>query len=422
MIRKGVRIQLIAFAVLAAVGVVYAGVTYAGLGRLFVATTYTVEMRMDDSGGIFTNAAITYRGVNVGRVGQLHPTRHGVVVDLEINKDAPAIPATGLRAEVRNLSVIGELYVNLVPTSGSGPMLANGSTIPPSRTSIPVPPAELLSSVNELLRSVPRDALQTVVAELDTAFSESGPELQRLLDSAGKLVRSAQQVLPETRDLIQDGRTVLDTQNATAESITSFSKSLRALSKQLEKSDPDLRKLIDNTPRAANEVSALLRESGPGISRLLADLLTTSRLALPRQDAVEQLLVTYPLLSRAAHSAVPGDGYVHFGLVLNVFNPLPCVYEDTTRRPGSATSDVPVNKAATCEQPVGSSNVVRGSHNAPHNPIPAPVPAPVDATESGNSAASPDQNTSREHGPVPVTSGTTSGSSLVSGPAEILER
>ncbi len=380
MMARRTRIQLMAFVVLAAVGVVYAGIAYAKLDRLFVATTYTAEMRLDDSGGIFTNAAVSYRGVNVGRVGELRPTPHGVVVDLEIQKDAPAIPAEGLRAEVKNLSAIGELYVDLVPTRSTGPALADGSVIPESRTSIPVPPAQLLSNVNALVRSVPLGALRTTVRELDAGFSGTGPELRRLLDSTSKLVRSAQASLPETRALIHDGRTVLRTQNATADSITGFSESLRLLSEQVKNSDPDLRRLIDTAPRASDELSALVRESGPGISRLVADLLTTSRLTKPRQNALQQLLITYPPLARNAHSTLPGDGSVHFGLILNVFNPMPCTkgYEGTPRRSGIETTDVPVNKAATCEEPQGSPIAVRGSQHAPHLGIPAAVPAPAD--------------------------------------------
>jgi phospholipid/cholesterol/gamma-HCH transport system substrate-binding protein len=48
------------------------------------------------------------------------------------------------------------------------------------------------------------------------------------------------------------------------------------------------------------------------------------RILQPRLAGVEQLLVTYPGLSAAAPSVVPGDGRVHFGLVLNVKDPPYC--------------------------------------------------------------------------------------------------
>jgi phospholipid/cholesterol/gamma-HCH transport system substrate-binding protein len=384
--------QLIAFVVLAALGVSYAGAKYAGLGRLLGPTTYTVELELADSGGIFRNAEVTYQGVSVGRVGELTPTESGVSVELNIDKDAVPIPAEGLQADVKNLSAIGELYVDLTAPIGSASsdggdgddetrFLDDGSIIRVDQTSTPVAPAVLLESLDGLLTSVPQRSLQTVLRELDAAFSETGPDLERLLDTFSTLVASANDALPETLALIRDGETVLRTQNDRADSIRSFSRSLRLLAQQLEDSDPDLRRLIETGPAISTQVSALLRESGPGLSRLVADLLTTGRLLEPRNQALRQLLITYPALARAAYSAVPGDGTVKFGLVVNAFDPLPCTrgYEGTNRRTGSQLKDIPVNAEATCAEPRGSAINVRGSQNAPSNPIPGAVAAPTRA-------------------------------------------
>ncbi|WP_370287740.1 MCE family protein [Nocardioides sp.] len=372
MISRRTKLQVLAFVVLASVGIVYVGGKYAGLDRLFGPTSYTVRMQLADSGGIFTNAEVTYRGVTVGRVGTLTPTADGVTVDLEIDKDAEPIPADGVQAEVRNLSLIGEPYVDLTPATAQGPFLAEGSVIPVERTRTPVAPAALLTSVNGLLDSIPRGSVTTVLRELDAAFSGTGPDLERLLDSTADVVATAQDVLPQTLRLIEDGATVLRTQNDGADSIRSFSRDLRLLAGQLASSDDDLRRLIRTAPALSTQAVALLQESGPGLSRLVADLLTTGRLLEPRDAALRQLLVTYPGLARAAYSAIPGDGSVKFGLVLNVFDPPSCTkgYEGTKRRPGSATSDVPVNDQATCAERRGSPIVVRGSQNAPRAGVP----------------------------------------------------
>lgn len=386
MISRTIRIQLVAFVVLAVVGIAYAGANYAGLARLFTATTYTVRMELTDSGGIFTNAEVTYRGVDVGRVGALRPTANGAEVDLVIRRSAPAIPAEGLRAEVKNLSVIGELYVDLTPAAGSGPYLHDGSVIAAVQTRTPVPPAQLLSGLNKFVASVPAESTQTVLDEMSKAFGGGGQDLGRLLDSSSVLLDAAQRSVEQTTRLIEDGSVVLRTQNRTAGSITSFSRNLKLLAAQLAVADPALNRLITAAPLATTQLSDLLRESGPGFSRLISDLLTTSRLMDPRGAALRQLLITYPALARAAYSAVPGDGTVHFGLVLNAFDPLPCTkgYESTVRHPGNFTGDTPVNTQATCAEPYGSPIDVRGTQNVPHQPIPGAVPYP---STSGYDAA-----------------------------------
>ena len=399
MISRRTKAQLAAFVVLAGAGVVYVGGEYAGLGRLVGSTTYTVTLELADSGGIFTNAEVTHRGVTVGRVGELEPTEDGVLVELDIDEDADPIPAEGVRAEVRNLSLIGEPYVDLTAAEGSddsGPFLEGGEVIPAERTSTPVAPAVLLSSLDGLLESVPRDSVEVVLRELDAAFADTGNELGALLDNTSALVETADDVLPETIALIEDGATVLRTQNEQAGSIRSFSRDLRLLSATLETSDADLRRLLRTGPQASTALVDLLQESGPGLSRLVADLVTSGRVTGPRTTALRQLLITYPALARAAYSAVPGDGTVHFGLVLNAFDPQPCTdgYEGTKRRPGTATRDVPVNEDATCREPQGSPIAVRGSQRAPREGTPPAAQAPpgggVSASSRASSPASPD--------------------------------
>jgi phospholipid/cholesterol/gamma-HCH transport system substrate-binding protein len=402
-ITRLVRLQLLAFVVITLVGVSYVGVRYAGLDRLLFDPRYSVTMQLADSGGIFNGANVTYRGVDVGRVGQLSLTDNGVAVELLIQKDTPPIPAD-LTAVVANLSAIGEQYVDLRPHSTSGPMLTEGSVIPEEATRTPVPIEDVLLNLNQFVRSVPLDSLRTTVEELGTAFSGTGPELEALLASSRTFTEDAIDALPETLRLIRDGRTVLETQNdpAQASAITSFSEDLRVLAEQLEESDPDLRRLIATSQRFSEQTSTLLRESGPGISQLLADLLTLSRIAEPRVDGLEQILVTYPAISSTAYTTTPGDGTGHLGLVLDSFNDPPVCgleedspYQDTPKRAGTDMRPVPANTDAYCDEPLGSPTSVRGSQNVPVAGVPEPAapenPPPAAQDSEQNSIPNSDR-------------------------------
>ncbi len=68
-----VRWQLIGFVLVALMGLVYVGANYVRLGNLLGFGEYTVHLESETSGGIFTNAEVTYRGVPVGRVGGACP-------------------------------------------------------------------------------------------------------------------------------------------------------------------------------------------------------------------------------------------------------------------------------------------------------------------------------------------------------------
>lgn len=377
MITRTVRLQLLGFLLVALLGVGYTGFRYAGFGDVVGSTTYPVRLQLADSGGIFTGADVTYRGVSVGRVGDLTLTADGVDAELQIQRSAPAIPAD-LDAAVRNLSAIGEQYVDLAPRTDGGEVLTDGSVIPVDRTSVPVPVEELVAGVDDLARSVPLESLSTVVTELGTAFADTARPLQRILDTSDAFSRDAVDTLPQTLALLSDGRTVLTTQNDVAGSFQGFSRDLALLAEQLRTSDPDIRRLLETGPQASEQITGLLQESGNGLSELVADLLTVSRVAEPRQSALRQLLVIYPAFSAVAFTVAPGDGTGHLGLAVNVFDPFPCSqgYEGTDRRSGIEIADTEANTDAYCAEPPGSPISVRGAQNVPRAETPMP---PADA-------------------------------------------
>jgi phospholipid/cholesterol/gamma-HCH transport system substrate-binding protein len=380
----------VAFVIISIVAILYALIRFAGLGQVFGQSGYTVKLELNESGGIFTNAEVTYRGFNIGRVGQLRLTKTGLEADLDIDPTAPQVPSD-LQAVVADRSAVGEQFVDLRPVRDGGPFLQNGSVIAADKTKTPVSTEQVVGSLTSLAGSVPIDSLRTVVDESYNAFSGTGPDLQRLLDTARSFTTTAQQYLPQTVQLLQAGGTVLDTQNAEAGNMASFSKSLNQLTGQLKASDGDIRTLIDITPKVADQISQVLAESGPGLGALSANLLTTSNLVVTRLSGIEQALVSYPVLAAGAQTVVPGDGTAHLGLALNVFNPPPCTkgYEPSSAyRPGSDLTPRNPKSDSYCAEPTGSPIDVRGAQNAPFNGVPV---APSNQEVPANSSRSAQQ-------------------------------
>ncbi|MEV6948605.1 MlaD family protein [Streptomyces sp. NPDC051172] len=366
MITRTVKAQLVAFAAVTAVGVSYVGARYTGLVDDVLGRGYTVQADFADSGGIFPGAEVTYRGAPVGKVGALRLSGSGgVSVALDIKDGAPRIPADTL-AVVADRSAVGEQYVDLQPRTSHGPYLLDGSAIPRGSTRVPLPTTDLVLSLDRLVNSVGKNDLRVTVDELGKAFDGTGPNLSRLVDSGNALVESASQSLPETISLIENSRKVLKTQADQGSSIKSFAHDLAALSAQLKASDGDLRKVIGNATPAAQQVDSLLKSTGPGLSVLLANLISGGRVTLAHLPGVEQALVTFPALVAGSYTVVPGDGTTHFGLVVNAGDPPPCTkgYGTTWRDP-SDTSTRAANTDAHCTAPRGGKTSVRGAQNAP---------------------------------------------------------
>jgi phospholipid/cholesterol/gamma-HCH transport system substrate-binding protein len=373
MLTRVVRLQVLAFVVLALAAVAFVGARYAGLGSVFGADSYLVRLQLDDGGGVFTNGEVTYRGVAVGRVGELRLTDDGMEADLHIDADAPPIPVDA-EAVVANRSAIGEQYVDLRPRSDSAPFLAEGAVIPRSATAVPPPVTDLLGNLSAFSASVPTESLRTVVDELYTAMRDSGPHLQVLLDSSIEFTETAADHLPQTVSLIDDGSVVLRTQLDSSAAWRSFSRNAKLFATELADADGDLRKLIGAAPKAATQLSELLSDTNPGLSVLVANLLTTSEVFEVRTAAMEQLFVMVPKAVAATSTAITPDTR-NLSMVMTFFDPLPCVagYESTVYRPGEETESRPMNTKAACTLPAGDPRLVRGAQHAPTAGVPEPA-------------------------------------------------
>lgn len=364
MITRTVKLQLMAFGVVTAVGVSYVGAQYAGLADRVLDRGYTVQAQFADSGGIFSGAEVTYRGVPVGRVGDLRLTGDGVSAALDI-KDERRIPSDSL-AVVATRSAVGEQYVDLQPRTRSGPYLGDGSTIARRDTRTPLPTTKLVSSLDRLVGSVPKKDLKTTVHELGEAFAGTGPQLTRLVDSGDALVNSASDSLPQTISLIEDSQQVLKTQSDKGSAIKSFSRDLSALTGQLKESDGDIRGLIDNGVSAAPELDGLLKANRSAVPLLLGNLISGGQITKARLPGVEQALVTFPAVVAGSFTVLPGDGTAHFGMVVNADDPPSCRQGyDTQRRTPHETREREANTKARCTAPRGSKTSVRGAQNAP---------------------------------------------------------
>jgi phospholipid/cholesterol/gamma-HCH transport system substrate-binding protein len=382
------RLQIGIFALISLLGVAFVGVKYLH----WFDSSYSVFLDAPKTGGAYTHAAVAYRGVPVGRVGEIKVHGDGARLQLLI-EDGVDVPRD-VKAVVAQRSAVGEQYVDLRPDSASGPFLAEGDTI--SDVSLPLPMETLLSDLDGLLESIDPDDLAVVVDELGKAFEGNEDSLDRLLDAAQTLIDDAAEHLPQTVDLLRDSETVLQTQIDSADAIRTWADKLAKLTDTVVESDEDIRELIDVAPPAADEVSALVNDLDPSLGVLLGNMISVNGVAVRRLPNLETVLVTYPMVVSGGFTVTPGDGTAHFGLVLNFDNPPPCVY------------DSGAGEYACTGQEKGGGSEVRGWQNAPGptGPEIEPVPLPDNGQpkDGGSDAGShDDEAASSDYGYDPLT-------------------
>jgi phospholipid/cholesterol/gamma-HCH transport system substrate-binding protein len=365
-IGRTVIVKVLIFTAVTVLGVGYVLVRYLGVGQAVVGGGYTAYVDLSDSGGIFTTASVTYRGVEVGKVGPIALRSDGIRVALDLNGKYK-IPAD-TEAVIGNGSAIGEQYVDLQPRGSGGPYLRGGSVIPQSRTQVPVSTQQLLVSVDKLVQSLPQQDLRTAVVELGKAFQGTGPSIQDLLDASHALLTTAQENLPQTTALIDQSAPVLQTQLSLRDDLNSFSRDLSKFSDQLRASDTDLRHVIDRGTPAAVELNKLVEGVDVSLPVLLTDLVTFGLPISQRTAALRQVLIGYPYVIATTFGIFPGNG-TRFGIPMPADNDVPpCTtgyIPDSQHRLPTTLSYPDLRYRATCLSSTQSGVGVRGARNAP---------------------------------------------------------
>ncbi|MGZ6797335.1 MAG: MCE family protein [Nocardioidaceae bacterium] len=375
MITKRTKTQLVIFALITMLGVSYVGARYARLDRLFMDTSYDVTAHFAQSGGIFQGAEVSYRGVTVGQVSKMQLTRHGVNVVLDIQNGSGGIPAR-TRAVVANRSAVGEQYVDLEPTTNTGPYLQNGSQIPTAMTETPISSSKLLVDLDNTVNSVNKQSLQTVVSEMGKAFGGTGPALGKMIDTSDRFITAANANFGTTTALLHDGNKVLTTQMDKESAIRAFSRNLSLVSDTLAASDGDLRRVIENGSATANQLRSFLDKNKVDLGELINNLVTTGEITQKHINGTEMILVVYPYVVAGGYTVVdkdPATGLydAHFGMIMTQ-DPSVCHngYQSTDTRGPFNRGNRPMNTNARCTEPASQTNA-RGAQNAPRRPGPA---------------------------------------------------
>ncbi len=328
---RGIKVRLVAFVILSAVGLLYVGGSYLGFVDQILGRDYTVHVTLPDSGGLYQGSEVTYRGVNIGKVTKMTVERDGLRVDARL-KEGSRVPANS-PVFVHNLSAVGEQYLSFEPKSKQGPMLKNGDIVHGTKASLPLGEDELMRDLSRFISSVSGPQLNTVVTELGAMFKGNATPLRSLIDDAQVFIAAARSNESDTIDLFREAKTVLQTQQDNAVNIRSFARDLNSLTGTLATSDGDIRAILKQAGPSADELSLLVGDLRSKLPPLLTHLVNISDMLDARLPALEQLLVTFPRLAAAGPSAL-APGQQKFGRVNLNMNQSPAACTDGYLPPG----------------------------------------------------------------------------------------
>ena len=298
--------------------------------------SFTVVADFAQSGGVFTNQEVTYRGVLVGRVGELSLNDDGVDIELSLDPEWEGRIPADLVASVQSKSAVGEQFVNLTPLDTDGPALEDGDRVERSQTRLPVDFQDLLDSLDAVLADVPPEKTRRLVQSLARGLEGRGEEIGRILTSLGELSDAFASVAPEQQRLLSSATRAGSAFLATKDE---FSRAIRAADDVLEGlgDEPDeLEALLVSNDRLARAGLRLLDRRGGDLAAGIGSLADFVDYQLSERAEIGKALDYVPQFLHAVEDAsVPWtspDGRsfyrIRIGVVHdNVPATWPCKYE-----------------------------------------------------------------------------------------------
>jgi phospholipid/cholesterol/gamma-HCH transport system substrate-binding protein len=391
-LNRRIWIQLVIFIIVALIasavmvfGYIKAPATLFGVGQ------YTVTVELPQSGNLYQEANVTYRGTEVGLVRAVNLTDTGVEAELALNKGIE-IPSD-LDAQVHSQTALGEQYVDLLPRNGDSPPLKNGDVIPRDRTSIPPDTTLLLDSINRGLKAIPQDNLKTVIDESYTAIGGLGPEISRIVKGSTQLAIDSRKNLDPLVTLIDQSKPVLDSQVESSDAIQSWAANLKTVTGELRTHDDSVTAFLQNGPPAADQARELIDRLQPTLPVILANLVSVGDVAVTYQPSIEQLLVLLPQGVAALQAGmVAGQNtkqaykgaYLDFNLNFNLPPPCTTGFLPIQQQRTANFEDYPDRPAGDlyCRVPQDSPFNVRGARNYPCETVPGKRAPTVKMCES----------------------------------------
>lgn len=316
-----------------------------------------VTVQLKAAGGLFDGAAVTYRGVKVGKVTGIDLNSEGVEAHLRLAAGTE-VPVDS-RAVVRSLSPVGEQYLDFQPDEAGGPFLESGATIPASSTDIPMSLQSTVVAVNDVLRQIDEDKLHTTLVELSKALDGTGDELGRMIDDGQLLLEELDRIYPQTSRLLRNGDVVLDIAPDKADSLRRLGTSAKEFAAFLRDYDPELRDFLKKAPGQIEDLEALVEDARKVLPDFLVAGVGVTDIFASYEPHVRTLLQTYaPGLGVLTNGIRNGE--LRIQLILDADRR--CVY-DVSRRDPRNPDRRPLQTDGRCS--ASFTTLQRGAAHAP---------------------------------------------------------
>lgn len=328
--RRRVHTAQVLILVILVAGVLYVADTVVG-GSLF-RNPYHLSVQLPQASGLHEGSVVTYRGQRIGEVTDVRLSADegvGAVAELEIESHVE-IPVDSA-VEVRNLSAVGEQYLDVRPRSAGGPWLADGATVPVSSVAVPVSVPDVLAHAQGLMSHLDVADIRTIAAETEAIFGNGAEDvdLRALAVEMETAFAMLRRLEPDLTRLARRAERPLRTVADLGPRIRAMAANLELIAASLAEAAPDVRRTVVTSLDLLPRLERWWRDASPDVRRLLRSGVPLTEMAARHLRGLQHWLDWVPLQADVMAGSTRGGS----GRVLLVPRVLKnCVYDRSVQR------------------------------------------------------------------------------------------
>ena len=266
----------------------------------FRAKPYEVKIPFDEATALAQQSDVRISGVNVGKVQsiELAPNGKQALATIDIEDRYAPIPRD-TRAILRTKTLLGETYVELTPSTGDSPNLADGGTLPYAQVAQSVQLDEIFRTFGPRTRAAFQTWMQEASVAIDgqsQSLSNAFGEFQPTFESFDRLFRVLDTQRLAVKQLFRNGTTSLQALRGRNGELANLISSSNAVFTTTAARNQDIEALFRAFP-------TFLDESKKTVERLKSFSLNADPLMVQLVPAAKQLSPTLVAISRLAPQA-----------------------------------------------------------------------------------------------------------------------
>jgi phospholipid/cholesterol/gamma-HCH transport system substrate-binding protein len=248
---------------------------------------------------LYEGSDVRVLGVPVGKVDSVTPSGTEVVVTMHYDADVQ-IPADA-KAVIISPSIVGDRFVQLTPAYTGGQVLADGATLDPDRTAVPLELDQIYSSLDDLTVALGptganhKGALTDLLNTTARNFGGQGKKFHQTIENFGKLsgtlADNKDQLFGSVRQLEGFIRTLARNDHT----VRQFNQTLAQVSGMLKGERGDLATSLHNLGIAMRQVSSFVRDNRAVLGQNITGLDNITQILVKQRSALAETLRDAPL-------------------------------------------------------------------------------------------------------------------------------